>query len=161
MTKKPNAKPRSAKPTAAAVPDGGPRASEEYVPLISAKNLKAILKADVSIRDDISELTGSLREKIAYTVQNQNLDKDAFALLKKFAKMKAEKRATLYREFVAYMKVCGYLEDIEARNELPFGDGEKPDPEAGGEGPGQKRAPQFGGTVKQIAQAAGAQANDE
>jgi hypothetical protein len=154
---------RSKKPTVAqAAPEGGERASVEYVPLIAPKNLKALLKTDGSLRDDISELTDQLREKIAFGVVNQNLDKNAFALLKKFSKMKPEKRAHLWRETVAYMKICGYLEDIEARNELPFDDGAASDePPAGSEESGGRRAPQFGGTVKQIAAAAGASANDE
>lgn len=164
MTKKPTAKPRSPKP-APTVPEGGPRASEEYVPLIKPKKLKDLLKSDGSYRDDISELTGRLREAIANAVNNDHLDKNAFALLKKFSKMKPEKRAILWREFIAYMKICGLLADIEARMELPLGE-EPPtsatdEPDAGSESPGSRRAPQFGGTVAQMAQRAGAQVPGE
>lgn len=140
-------KPAKAKAKAKAAPDGGERASEEYVPLIKPSVLKSLLRTDGSIRDDISELTGSLREKIAYAVSSQNLDKDAFALLKKFAKMKPEKRAALYREFNAYLKICGYLDDIEARPELPL--------EEEADDDGNVAHPQFGGTVRQLAEGAG------
>lgn len=159
MAKNPAAKPRTRKKAAAkstapeqSVPDGGPRASEEYVPLIKPSVLKALLKKDGSFRDDISELTGQLREEIGNAVNNHNLDKDAFALLKRFAKMKPEKRAILWREFVAYMKICGFLADIDSRPELPLDAGA--DFEQSG-----SRPPQFGG-VKEIAEKAGARVEE-
>jgi hypothetical protein len=99
--------------------------------LISAKELKTLLKRDIDIRDEIGELVGALREKIAYAVEKNHLDKDAFALVKKFKKWKPEKLAAVWPVLLVYMEMVGLMQEIDSVQSLPFeGDAEADGAEA-------------------------------
>ena len=85
--------------------------------------MKALLKGDNSLKKEIGELTGSLREKIAYAVANQHLDTVAYAIVKKFDRMEPEKAAMIWPRVLLYMDMAGVSEKIEAVGHgLPLGE---------------------------------------
>lgn len=92
--------------------------------LINAKQLKSLLAADDSHKEEIDGVVGSLREKIAFAVKNHHLDKKAYALTKQFNRMSAEKLADLWPRLLAYMDMAGLMERIESVERLPLGDEE-------------------------------------
>ena len=98
--------------------------------LISAKSLVAMLKQDDNYKDKIDGLTGELRETIGNAVEKKHLDKTAYALLKKFHRIKSnEKLANLWDTLQAYMDMAGVMKRIESVAPLPL-DGEKNEAEA-------------------------------
>lgn len=122
--------------------------------LINAKQLKALLGADDSHKEEIDGVVGSLREKIAFAVKHHHLDKKAYALTKQFNRMSAEKLADLWPRLLAYMDMAGLMERIESVERLPLGDEEETDE------PGTRPGPKFSGPagrVAELAQASGAQ----
>lgn len=96
----------------------------EVEQLINAKQLKSLLAADDSHKEEIDGVVGSLREKIAYAVKHHHLDKKAYALTKQFNRMSAEKLADLWPRLLAYMDMAGLMERIESVDRLPLGDEE-------------------------------------
>ena len=102
--------------------------------LISASTLKSLLRADDGYKEKIDGLTGELREEIANAVEKKHLDKKAYALLKKFYRIKSnEKLAGLWDTLQAYMDLAGVMKRIESVAPLPL-DGEKNEEEAEGDG---------------------------
>ena len=125
--------------------------------LINAKQLKLLLAADDSHKEEIDGVVVSLREKIAYAVNHHHLDKKAYALTKQFNRMSAEKLADLWPRLLAYMDMAGLMERIESVERLPFGDEKETEAEPTS---GARPGPKFGGPaerVREIAEASGAQ----
>lgn len=123
--------------------------------LINAKQLKQLLGADDSHKEEIDGVVGSLREKIAYAVKHHHLDKKAYALTKQFNRMSAEKLADLWPRLLAYMDMAGLMERIDSVDRLPLGD----EAEGDAETTTARQGPKFGGPagrVAELAQASGA-----
>ena len=117
-------------------------------PLITKKALNDLYRDDVALAGEIAQITGTKRQRIGDAVQNDHLDKDAYAAAKKIKNIKkAEKRASVVRNLLAYLRYLGLLKEVEDRPELP-----------GMEAP---RPRQFGGTVVALAKTAGAQVPDQ
>lgn len=93
--------------------------------LISQNNLRNLLKQCAGLKEDLDYTTGILREKIAYAVDKQNLNKRAFAELRKLNKMEAERLADYWDTLQAYMEMAGLMERMESVARLPLEDGKK------------------------------------
>lgn len=118
-----------------------------HEPLIKKTALNDLYRDDVSLSAEIAQITGTKRQRIGDAVKNDHLDKDAYAVAKKLKNIKkAEKRASVVRNLLAYLRYMGLLKDVEDRPELP-----------GMEAP---RARQFGGHVVELAKSSGAQIAD-
>lgn len=130
MTKK--AKKTRAKKGAAPLADKDTAAKarpSDVEQLINEKQLKSLLAADHSHKEEIDGVVGSLREKIAYAVKHHHLDKKAYALVKQFDRMSAEKLADLWPRLLAYMDMAGLMERIESVDRLPLGDDDETEAE--------------------------------
>lgn len=108
---------------AKAAKDKGKRVGEHV--MISATALKSLLNKDDHLAEQISSLTGSLRQEIKEAIDKKGLDKSAFAMLKKIHRMSAEKAASTMANFLAYMDLSGENDRIEAVQELPLDDKER------------------------------------
>jgi hypothetical protein len=119
----------------------------EVTQLINEKQLLALLRADDGYKEEIDGVVGQLREKIAYAVDKQHLNKKAYAIVKSFNRMSAEKLADLWPVILVYMDMAGLMKRIEAVQRLDLGDEET---DGGG-----KTKPTFGGrTAGEVAKLA-------
>lgn len=108
----------------AAAGDEEPVKSSETLVLISASALKSLLAESDKYKEKIDGLVGELREEIGNAVEKKHLDKEAFALVKKFRRIKSvERKSTLYHIFLAYLDMSGEMKLIESVSGLPL-DGE-------------------------------------
>ena len=73
----------------------------------SARALRSLLKEGRKMQSDVAELRGEHGASIKNAVENQNLHKGAFAILKRLDKLEAEKAADLWDHLRAYMDVVG------------------------------------------------------
>lgn len=97
--------------------------TDQKAVLISASTLKSLLRSDDGYKEKIDGLTGELRETIGNAVEKKHLDKAAYALLKKFHRIKSnEKLASLWDTLQAYMDLSGVMKRIESVAPLPLGD---------------------------------------
>mgnify|MGYP001617024169 CR=1 FL=1 len=109
---------------------GTPAPDQKTITLISAGTLKSLLRSDDGYKEKIDGLTGELRETIGNAVEKKHLDKAAYALLKKFHRIKSnEKLANLWDTLQAYMDMAGVMKRIESVAPLPL-DGEQNEAEA-------------------------------
>lgn len=92
--------------------------------LPSQNDVRNLLKQCKGLKDDLDETTGLIREKIGYMVDKKNLNKKAFAELRKLDKMGAEKLADYWDTLMAYMDMAGLMEKMASVTRLPLGDGE-------------------------------------
>lgn len=139
----------------AAAGDEEPVKSSEVLVLISASALKSLLTESDKYKEKIDGLVGELREEIGNAVEKKHLDKEAFALVKKFRRIKSvERKSSLYHIFQAYLDMSGEMKLIESVSGLPLDDdkpekAEKPEkPEKIEKPEGDKpagAAPKFGG----------------
>ena len=107
--------------------------------LISAASLKSLLSESDKYKEKIDGLVGELREEIGNAVEKKHLDKDAFALVKKFRRIKSnERKHVLFHTFIAYLEMSGEQKLIDSVTELPL-DGEKEEGE--GDAPSGKVVP--------------------
>lgn len=96
-------------------------APQPSLQLISASALKALLRSDDRHKENIDAIIGQLREEIGDAVERKKLDKQAYALLKRFHRIKSnEKLATLWDTLCAYMDMSGITARIESVAELPL-----------------------------------------
>jgi len=98
------------------------RAVNKGYKLISQNDLRNLLRTCKGLKDDLDETTGILREKIGYAVEKKNLNKKAFAELRKLDKMEPEKLADYWDTLQAYMEMGGLFERIESVTRLPLGE---------------------------------------
>lgn len=128
------------------------------IQLPSERVLKRLLKAGEEMKEAVDGLTGSHREEIKNAIDKHHLDKDAFALLKKFHRIKsAEKKHVLFYTFVEYLEMSGEMKIIDSVQNLPLDD-DKVEESAGGEGEtaqqGADNVRQFGGSRRRSQAAA-------
>lgn len=100
--------------------DGKP-SETAAVTLISQKSLVALLKEDDNYKGKIDGLVGELRETIGNAVEKKHLNKQMYALLKKFHRYKSiEKLADDWRTLLAYMDMAGIMAKIDTVTPLPI-----------------------------------------
>lgn len=88
--------------------------------LTPGNTLTGLLRECRGLAAESASINGSLREKIAYAKEHKHLNPPAFAMLRRFDKMEAEKASILYYDFMAYMESSGVLEKIESVGRLPL-----------------------------------------
>lgn len=113
--KKPNKK--SAAPAAAKVGDPNDKRIRR---VITDGQLTTLLKTVNSYEKQGGELSGALREKIAYSVEKQYLHKGAFSILRKFHKMDLEDAALLWDMLGIYMEKSGLMDELKGVPEFDF-----------------------------------------
>lgn len=109
--KKATNKPKAEKLTAA-----------DFGPQIPGDRLLNLLKSDTRIRKEIDGEVGKLREKIGYEKEHHHLDTTAYAIVKRFYRMEAEKLAELWPKILYYMDSAGLNERIDSVQRLPLED---------------------------------------
>lgn len=118
--------------------------------MIKASVLKKLLSYDDRQKGEIDGLTGELREAIGNAVEKNHLDKDAYALAKKFRRMRLRKgpeyASARYTTFLAYLEMSGELKLLNDVMDLPLDAAKNQAPEQTGDDTGGKVArPEFGG----------------
>lgn len=94
----------------------------EMTPLINERQLRALLASDASHKEELDSVTGSLRAEIKLAVEKHHLDKEMFAILKKFNRWTPEKLADKWPVLLAYMDMAGLMEKIDSVGRLDLGD---------------------------------------
>jgi len=95
--------------------------------MISENALKTLLKQDENYTSKADGINGSKREMIANAVEKKNLNKKAYAMLKRSRKMEAEEAALVHRSYLNYLDMSGEQKRLDGVQELPMeGDVEKP-----------------------------------
>ncbi|MDO8534112.1 MAG: hypothetical protein Q7S17_05145 [Xanthobacteraceae bacterium] len=108
----------------------GEAPEQKTIVLLSSKTMTALLKQDDNYKDKIDGIVGELRETIGNAVEKKHLDKAAYALLKKFHRIKSnEELANLWDTLQAYMDMTGVMKRIESVPSLPL-DGKNNEAEA-------------------------------
>ena len=92
--------------------------------LINANQLNGLLKHNRSIAKQTAELTGSLREKIAYACDKHGLHKGAFAILKQLDKKEPEAALELWTHLLAYLDMSGVKARMDSVTRLELDDDE-------------------------------------
>ncbi len=90
--------------------------------LINANQLTSLLKANRSISKQTAELTGSLREKIAYAKEKQGLHPKAFAIIKQIDKMEPEAALEMWTHLEAYLDMSGMKKKMDSVMRMDLGD---------------------------------------
>lgn len=96
------------------------RAVNSGYKLISENDLNNLLKSINGLEGDKNETVGMIREKIGYAKEKKNLHTPAFALIRKFDKMEAEKLSDFWSHLRAMMEMRKLDEKIESVNRLPL-----------------------------------------
>lgn len=123
--------------------------------LISERQLKTLLAQTRSTKKEIEALTGDLREKIANAVENQHLDKKAFATLRQLDRMEPEKLHGYWHTLLVYMDMSGLMKRIESVKPMEFSPPEADDEGEEGQQPSSRRrsrAPAFPAPVADAAE---------
>ena len=97
--------------------------ADEVVTLINAKQLVTLLRSNDRHQEGIDGLTSALRTDIKTAVDKNHLDKEAYAIIRKFWKWTPEKLADKWPVILAYMDMSGLMKRIESIQPLPLGDG--------------------------------------
>lgn len=97
--------------------------------VISANKLKQLISAGRSTQKDVSSLTGTMREKIANAVENDNLNNSVFASIRRLDRMEPAKLKIWLEDFEHYLDISGLQERAESAPTLEFGPGEEDDEE--------------------------------
>lgn len=119
--KKANAKAKAK--TAKAPPAREKVKPSEAIGVCPEGKLKSLLTSARSTTKDVASLTGSLREKIAYAVENNHLHTKAFGVVRTLDRMEPEKLADFLDHFEHYMEVSGLNERAKSAQRLQFGPG--------------------------------------
>ncbi len=120
------------KAKASAAPETPPQ-QQVVRELMPERKAKSLLSATKSHRKQISELTGSLREKIGYAKANDHLHTKAWAAALSLEKMEPEELAIFFDHFNHYCDVLGITEAAESAPMLPLDKGGEGDDDQGGE----------------------------
>lgn len=117
--------------------------------LIAQRTLVSLLREDDNYKGRIDGLVGELRESIGNAADKKHLDKKAYALLKKFHRMKStEELARVWHTLLAYMDMAGVMKRIDSVSELDLaGDGESAEEEEAEEGEAEEEEEESGGEV--------------
>ena len=92
--------------------------------LINASQLNSVLKLNRAIGKQTAELTGSLREKIAYAKDKHGLHPGAFAILKQLDRKEPEAALELWTHLLAYLDMSGIKAKMDSVTRLDFGEDE-------------------------------------
>lgn len=103
-------------------PAGTPKAEAIVARVTPAATLKSLLSTCRGYKANSDSIISKMREEIGFAVEKKHLEKGAFALLRKFDKMEAEKGAELWHTLVRYMELSGVMAKIDAVGRLPLGD---------------------------------------
>lgn len=98
--------------------------SESVVSVTPSTTLKSLLSTCRGLKANSDSIISKMREEIGYAVEKKNLDKGAFAELRKYDKMEPEKAAERWHMLVRYMELSGVMAKIESVGRLPLGDQE-------------------------------------
>lgn len=122
--KKKGARPAKKKAADKAPPEPAPEPERPYTSarMISQNDLRNLIKSIKIIEGDKDEASELISKKIKDAATKKNLDKKAFALIRRFDKMENEKLAAFWDNLEAYMDMAGLYERIESVGKLPLGD---------------------------------------
>lgn len=148
MARKPITERNAKKAQAEAAEQAATEQSNRALSLISQRALQKLLKDDDNYKEKVDGLVGELRETIGNAKEKQKLHPQAYALLKKFHRMKSnESLSDLWHTLLAYMDMVGVMKRIESVSALPL-DGDanaEAEAEADAEEEGEGNVRQFGG----------------
>lgn len=94
--------------------------------LINEAQLNSLLKHSRSTGKQVSELTGSHREKIAYAKDKHGLHTGAFAIIKRWDRKEPEALLEEYTHLQAYLDMSGIRERMESVTRLDIDDPREP-----------------------------------
>lgn len=106
--------------------DAPPPAQVTYE-MTSKDALTKLLRGIKSLEKQGLEISGSLREKIAYAVEKQHLHKGVFALIRQLDRKEAEQLALWKATFDHYWEASGLQERAESTPGLDLEDEQKED----------------------------------
>lgn len=96
----------------------------EVEKMIGARKLQNLAKSAREARADAQEIAGQLGQKIANSVERDNLHRKAFRAVMAEDKMTPEKLAEFYEHLDYYRDVLGLLAKAESAPRLAFEEGE-------------------------------------
>lgn len=99
---------------------GGSGGGGQVIKVISAKALTVLLKNSRSTAAEVASLTGTMREKIAYAKEKQNLHTGAFAVIKKLDKMEPEALRLFMDHFDHMFEISGLRARAESVHPMDF-----------------------------------------
>lgn len=100
--------------------------------VITENDLKKLMRSCASLKGEADSITGTLREKIAYSVEHHYLDKSVFALIRRLDKMEPEKLLIFLENFDHYLDISGLNARADSVGKLPL-DAKAETEEEGGE----------------------------
>lgn len=98
--------------------------------VIAEKDLNTLLKRCRSAKNEMDEINGGLREKIAYAKEKSHLHTGAFGTIRKLDRMEPEALAEWLDHFNHMLDVSGLQARAEQVQALDLEDGEKENPVA-------------------------------
>lgn len=108
--------------------DGEAAKPSETLLAIPASKLKSLMKRKRSTVKDVAELTGTMAQAIADAVENDHLNRSAFAVICRLDRMEPEKLADWLDHFDHMLDASGLLDRAKQVQRLGLGD-EKEDDE--------------------------------
>jgi hypothetical protein len=121
---KPAAKAKAVKPPKEPAAEVGPAGQARKA--ISQASLKSLMKSCASFKAEADSSNGSMREKIAYAVEHNHLNKGVFALIRRLDKLEAEKLLIFLEDLELYLDFSGLNDRADSVGKLPLESPEKP-----------------------------------
>lgn len=90
--------------------------------LINEKQLTGLLKQNRSTAKQTAELTGKLREEIAYAKEKHGLHTGAFAVVKRLDRMEPEAALEFMTHLEAYIDLSGIKKKMDSVMRMDLGD---------------------------------------
>lgn len=123
---RPRGRPPKAKAAAgAAGPSPAPNKAQVARKVISEGKLTGLMRTCASLTQQGASLNGALREKIAYAVEHDYLDKQVFALIRRLDKMEPERLAIFLDNLEHYIDISGLGDRADSVQNLPLAGGGK------------------------------------
>lgn len=94
--------------------------SSEVKQQISARKLKGLLRACATTTEETRSLAGQLGEQIKSAIEHDNLDRVAFSILRRLARLSTEKLALVWPTLNFYMEISGEGERADSAPALDF-----------------------------------------
>lgn len=117
---KPAAKAKAPKAKPAAEPAAEVGAAGQARKAISKQALNGLMRSCANFKADADSATGSMREKIAYAVEHNHLNKQVFALIRRLDKLEPEKLLTFLEDLELYLDFSGLNDRADSVGKLPL-----------------------------------------